>query len=87
MRGKTLLLNKSVSLSARKLEAKSSITSEKEQAILTRGKSWGNHPPKYALARKRRTRMSQKCSAFNSVLTLLKEKTGTMGFIHLGTCG
>lgn len=63
MRGKTVLLNKSVSLSARKLEAKSSITSEKEQAILKNWEILGEPSSKICVSKKKEdTRVSEMLS-------------------------
>lgn len=62
MRGKTVLLNNSASLSARKLEAKGNIKSKQEQTILTHRKSVGNHPQKYVPKRKEDMHVSEMLS-------------------------
>lgn len=62
MRGKTVLLNKSASLPARKLEVKGNIKSKKEQGILTHRKTVGKHPQKYVPKRKEDMHVSEMVS-------------------------
>lgn len=62
MMGKTVLFNKSASLSARKLEMKGNIKSKKEHAILTQRKPVGNHPQKYVPKRKEDLHVSEMLS-------------------------
>lgn len=62
MKGKTVQLNKSASLSHRKLEVKGNIKSKKEQAILMHRKSVGNHPQKYIPKRKENTHVTEMLS-------------------------
>lgn len=79
-------MNKSASLSARKLEVKGNIKSKKEQAILTHRKSVGNHRQKYDPKRKEDMHVSELLS-FYRCAHLTEGEDWDNGFHPLGDLG